>query len=177
MTERHFHFSLLCIGGGNGNPLQCSCLENPRDGGVSWAAIYGVAQSRTRLKWLSSSSRKSVPMYLSLTSPVGMYRTPVQHQNPGLGCWYSMCTVLSHLIEGIALCHHSPNQDLFCHHKDSTPSFLLPPFPTPGNHLYNFAILTMLCKLNFDGFFTFNMICRFKKSFLIFVLLWYWKWT
>jgi len=51
----HFHFSLSCIGEGNGNPLQCSCLENPRDGGVWWAAVYGVAQSRTRLKWLSSS--------------------------------------------------------------------------------------------------------------------------
>src|SRR5574340_1040350 len=50
MTERlHFHFSLLCIGGGNGNPLQCSCLENPRDGEAWWAAIFGVAQSRARL--------------------------------------------------------------------------------------------------------------------------------
>ena len=49
-TERlHFHFSLSCIGEGNGNPLQCSCLENPRNGGACWAAIYGVAQSRTRL--------------------------------------------------------------------------------------------------------------------------------
>ena len=56
-TERlHFHFSLSCIGEGNGNPLQCSCLENPRDRGTWWAAIYGVAQSRTRLKRLSSSS-------------------------------------------------------------------------------------------------------------------------
>ena len=56
-TERlHFHFSLSCIGKGNGNPLQCSCLENPRDVGAWWAAVYGVAQSRTRLKWLSSSS-------------------------------------------------------------------------------------------------------------------------
>ena len=50
------HFSLSCIGEGNGNPLQCSCLENPRDGGAGWAAVYGVAQSRTQLKWLSSSS-------------------------------------------------------------------------------------------------------------------------
>ena len=50
-TERHhFHFSLSCIGEGNGNPLQCSCLENPRDGGACWAAVYGVTQSRTRLK-------------------------------------------------------------------------------------------------------------------------------
>ena len=57
MTERlHFHFSLSCIGEGNGNPLQCSCLENPRDGGAWWAAVYGVAQSRIRLKRLSSSS-------------------------------------------------------------------------------------------------------------------------
>ena len=56
-TERlHFHFSLSCIGEGNGNPFQCSCLENPRDGGAWWAAVYGVAQGRTRLKWLSSSS-------------------------------------------------------------------------------------------------------------------------
>ena len=50
-TEQlHFHFSLSCIGEGNGNPLQCSCLENPRDEGAWWAAVYGVAQSRTRLK-------------------------------------------------------------------------------------------------------------------------------
>ena len=56
-TERlHFHFSLPCIGERNGNPLQCSCLENPRDGEAWWAAVYGVAQSRTRLKQLSSSS-------------------------------------------------------------------------------------------------------------------------
>ena len=57
--RRHFHFSLSCIGEGNGNPLQCSCLENPRDGRAWWAAIYGVAQSRTRLKRLSSSSSSS----------------------------------------------------------------------------------------------------------------------
>ena len=55
-TERlHFHFSLSCIGEGNGNPLQCSCLENPRDGGAWWAAVYGVAKSWTQLKQLSSS--------------------------------------------------------------------------------------------------------------------------
>ena len=56
-TERlHFHFSLPCFGEGNGNPLQCSCLENLRDGGAWWAAVYGVAQSQTWLKQLSSSS-------------------------------------------------------------------------------------------------------------------------
>ena len=59
MTEQlHFHFSFSCIGEGNGNPLQCSCLENPRDGVAWWAAVYGVAQSQTRLKWLSSSSSR-----------------------------------------------------------------------------------------------------------------------
>ena len=58
MTELlHFHFSLSCIGEGNGNPLQRSCLENPRDGGAWWAAIYGVVQSWTQLKQLSSNSR------------------------------------------------------------------------------------------------------------------------
>ena len=51
----HFHFSLSCTGEGNGNPLQCSCLENPKDGEAWWAAVYGVAQSRTQLKRLSSS--------------------------------------------------------------------------------------------------------------------------
>ena len=56
-TERlHFDFSLSCIGERNGNPLQCSCLENPRDGGAWWASICGVVQSRIRLKRLSSSS-------------------------------------------------------------------------------------------------------------------------
>ena len=60
MTEwLHFQFSLSYIGEGNDNPLQCSCLENPRDARAWWAAVYGVAQSRTRLKWLSSSSSSS----------------------------------------------------------------------------------------------------------------------
>ena len=56
----HFHFSLSCTGEGNGNPLQCSCLENPRDGRAWWAAVYGVAQNRTRLKWVSSREGKVV---------------------------------------------------------------------------------------------------------------------
>ena len=58
-TTEQLHFSLSCTGEGNGNPLQCSCLENPRDGGAWWAAVYGVTQSRTRLKRLSSSSSSS----------------------------------------------------------------------------------------------------------------------
>ena len=83
-TERlPFHFSLSCIREGNGNPLQCSCLENPWDGGAWWAAVYGVAQSQTWLKQLSSSSRKcgeqrklivygkaSIVVAASLPSPV-----------------------------------------------------------------------------------------------------------
>ena len=61
-TERlNFHFPLSCIGEGNGNPLQCSCLENPRGGRAWWAAVRGVAQSWTRLKRLSSSSSSSSP--------------------------------------------------------------------------------------------------------------------
>ena len=60
-TERlHFHFSLSCIGEGNGTPLQYSCLENPRDRGAWWAAVYAVAQSRTRLKQRSSSSSRTL---------------------------------------------------------------------------------------------------------------------
>ena len=68
MTEQlHFQFSLSCTGEGNGNPLQCSCLENPRDRGASWAAIHGVAQSRTRLKRLSSSSSSLIYVIFSFT--------------------------------------------------------------------------------------------------------------
>ena len=60
-TERlHFHFSLSCTGEGNGNPLQCSYLENPRDGGAWWAAVHGAAQSQTQLKQLSSSKESLV---------------------------------------------------------------------------------------------------------------------
>ena len=76
MTEQlHFHFSLSCIGEGDGNPPQCSGLENPTDRGTWWAAIYGVAQSRTRLKRLSSSSSPLATPYrliwVSFTLDVG----------------------------------------------------------------------------------------------------------
>ena len=76
MTEwLHLHFSLSCTGEGNGNPLQCSCLENPRDGGAWWAAVYGVAQSQTWLTRLSSSSSSS-----------GVFASTNQYN-----LWYSMC--------------------------------------------------------------------------------------
>ena len=72
-TERlHFHFLLSCIGEGNGNPLQYSCLENPRDGRAWWAAVYGVAQGWTQLKRLSNSSSSSSNMGQSPT-PVTLY--------------------------------------------------------------------------------------------------------
>ena len=69
----HFHFSLSCIGEGNGNPLQCSCLESPRDGGDCWAAVYGVTQSWTLLKGLSSSSSSSNLYLMYLKSPFPVY--------------------------------------------------------------------------------------------------------
>ena len=70
-TERlHFHFSLSCIGEGTGNPLQCSCLENPRDGGAWLAAVHGVTQSRTQLKHLNKQASKvqSIRVYCSIYS-------------------------------------------------------------------------------------------------------------
>ena len=70
MTERlHFHFSLSCIGEGNGNPLQYSCLENPRVRGAWWAAVCGAAQSGTRLKRLSSSSSIVAPILPDVNRP------------------------------------------------------------------------------------------------------------
>ena len=74
VTKRlHFRFSLSLIGEGNGSPLQCSFLENPRDGGAWWASVYGVAQSQTRLKWLSSSSMVPVGLWAQKSSLQPMY--------------------------------------------------------------------------------------------------------
>ena len=74
-TEQlHFHFSLSCIGEENGNPLKCSYLEDPRDGEAWWAAVYGVAQSQTRLKRLSSSSRMAVSKKIKHNELVKMWR-------------------------------------------------------------------------------------------------------
>ena len=87
MTERlHFHFSLSCIGEENGTPPQCSCLENPRDGGAWWAAVYGIAQSRTRLKRLSSSSSSSM-LFLGLPSWLSGKESACQHRRRGLDLW------------------------------------------------------------------------------------------
>ena len=83
-TERfHFPFWLSCIGEGNSNPLQCSWLENPRDSGAWWAAVYGVTQSRTRLKWLSSSSSSREEIRITLVALLqGIF--PTQGLNPSL---------------------------------------------------------------------------------------------
>ena len=93
-TERlHFHFSLSCLGGGNGNPLQCSCLENPRDRGAWWAAVYGAAQSQTRLKRLSSSSStKDLPRF-----SWGLNRI---WSHP----WLHLYTIFSQKASGFDLC-------------------------------------------------------------------------
>ena len=81
----HFHFSLSCIGKGNGNPLQCSCLENPRDGEASWAAISGVTQSRTQLKQLSSSSSRyrQVQIQVKIAQSFLTLRDPMDCSLPG----------------------------------------------------------------------------------------------
>ena len=88
-TERlHFHFSLSYIGEGNDNPLQCSCLENPRDGGAWWAAIYGVAQSRTWLKRLSSrSSRYERPRHILNSCQRLDHTTPFSIHSVRMGPW------------------------------------------------------------------------------------------
>ena len=80
----HFHFSLSCVGERNGNPLQCSCLENPRDGGAWWAAVYGVAQSQTWLKRLSSSSRTIHIIFKALITVVTNYPLSVLTVNCNL---------------------------------------------------------------------------------------------
>ena len=83
----HFHFSPSCIGEGSGNPLQCSCLENPRDGGEPCTAVYGVAHSRARLKRLSSSS---IPLYTYIYH-IFIYSSVIET----LGCFYVFVIVNS----------------------------------------------------------------------------------
>ena len=103
MTERlHFHFSLSCTGEGNGNPLQCSCLENPRDRGAWWAAIYGVAQNQTRLKRLSSSCTAWLTLLLLLyPSAVNTFLSSVKVINKIL----SLDSAVTFLMEAkVGLC-------------------------------------------------------------------------
>ena len=150
MTEQ-LHFSLLCIGEGNGNPLQCSCLENPRDEGAWWAAVYGVAQSQTRLKRLSSSNRRSSSASQTLhtgitqgscfwcrfwlAGPKGcglvMLRVCISHQLPGgggaAGPWSTFWVDLWNIVANCLRVFASPVRRGTC-------SFLLHQgFPTSGS--------------------------------------------
>ena len=107
-TERlHFHFLLSCTGEGNGNPLQYSCLENPRDGGTWWAAVYGLAQSRTQLKRLSSSSnvvsslKLKVEWWLSGTRERGEWET-VQW------IWHLSCKMKKFYRSAVQQCIYLP---------------------------------------------------------------------
>ena len=114
----HSHFSLSCIGQGNGNSLQCSCLENPRDGGTWWAAFYGVTQSQTRLKWLSSSRKrwKSLDYALADSAFNGMNMSCVSHSPDWLTDWqyafflYFFFSVLLCLFSHFALWDFHPNK-------------------------------------------------------------------
>ena len=119
MTEwLHFHFSLSCIGEGNGNPLQCSCLENPRDGGAWWAAVYGVAQSWTRLTRLSSSSSSSAFTKSYQVSVLGLWTQVASLKNwwqayeieilskNGAGMCVTACALCLRYL--VLLCQHKP---------------------------------------------------------------------
>ena len=96
MTEQlHVHFSPSCIGEGNGNPLQCSCLENPRDGGAWWTAVYGVTQSQTQLKQPSHSATAAasvLPMNILDWFPLGLTGW-ISSQSKGLSIVFSNTTV------------------------------------------------------------------------------------
>ena len=135
MTERlHFHFSLSCIGGGNGNPLRYSCLENLKDWGAWWAAVYGVAQSRTRLKRLSSSSSSSIlekvtaescfnihSIFLSLYYSYYSFQSLTKLITDKL-LWAHTC--LGHLAPVISLCMHTKLLQLcltLCNPMDYSP--------------------------------------------------------
>ena len=154
MTGRlHFHFSFSCIGEGNGNPLQCSCMENPRDGGAWWAAVFGVAESRTRLKWLSSSSQ-----HLSLNQTVSSpgKSSPASLWFPkrtrGWDSYYLPLSVIQQIAANCVLriCSeydaHPPSRSLesgrtsaaSCSGSYVTP---LPSDQTPGGH----CVPTVLC--------------------------------
>ena len=105
MTERlHFHFSLSCIGEGNGNPLQGSCLENPRDGGAWWAAIYGIAESDTTEA--TAAAGNTVHSTVALVEKLSIYRFVLIYLLLGEG----RCSKLR-ITERTSLLGSEPNQD------------------------------------------------------------------
>ena len=104
-TERlHFDFSLSCIGGGNGNPLQCSCLENPRDRGAWWAAVYGVAQSRTRLKRLSSNEQRNKLSEIYYILNLKEKEAQVTYCSVGMSC-LTLCDLMDCSTPGSSVLH------------------------------------------------------------------------
>ena len=125
------HFSLSCTGEGHGNPLQCSCLEHPKDRGAWWAAIYGVAQSRTRLKWPGSSSSRK---------PYALVTGSVQFSSVAQSC-PTLCDPMNRSIPGLPVHHKLPEfTQTHLHwvgdaiqpcHPLSSPS---PPAPNPSQH-------------------------------------------
>ena len=128
-TEQlHFRFSLSCIGEGNGNPLQCSCLENPRDGEAWWAAVSGVAQSRTRLKRLSSSSSSSSVYHIFITYSF-LYNHPVKNQDSSPS-WLVLVKIMK-LNTNVMLVY---GKQLFNH-----PDFCLLEFVCWSTHYTNMA--------------------------------------
>ena len=126
-TDRlHFHFSLSCIGQGNGNPLQCSCLENPRDRGAWWATVYGVSQSWTRLKRLScsSSSTGCISQFSSVAQSCPTLCDPMNRSTPGL-------PVHHQILEFTQTHVHRVSDDIQPSHPRSSPSS---PTPNPSQH-------------------------------------------
>ena len=128
-TERlHFRFSVSCVGKGNGNPLQCSCQKNPRDGGAWWAAIYGIAQSRTRLKQLSGSRGDCNPPGLQdYRKPHGIpqarileYSSPGDLLNPG-----TELTATAWQADSLPLSQPSTSLSLKCLSIERVPYILL----------------------------------------------------
>ena len=125
----HIFFSLSCIGEGNGNPLQCSCLENPRDSTAWWAAVYGVAQSRTRLMRLSSSSNSTESQRTAQNSPsqvstecepwVSRYSSWIYigQGNPRLNCQHLLCPPKNKKTPGKHLLLFAYAKDFDWHNK------------------------------------------------------------
>ena len=157
MTEQlPFHFSLSWIGEGNGNPLQCSCLENPRDGGAWWASVYGVTPSPTRLKWLSSSSSRTALTHDNQgPSSSSMFTDEVSSIAPSVGLdksiislYYNDIIIMSFKVFSLLI-----KTSVLC---------VCISLLTPGNHwsfycLHSFTFSRMSFSWNLFFFFSFSL--------------------
>ena len=159
MTEQlHFHFSLSCIGEGNDNPLQCSCLDNPRDGGAWWAAVYGVAQIWTRLKRLSSNSvfsRYSVQFSCSVVSDS---LQPYWLQHARLPCPLPTFRAYSNSFSSSWWCHPTISSSVvsFSSHLQSFPasrSFPMSQFFASSGQRVGASASASLLPMNIQGWF------------------------